>query len=300
MTRPGSRLALAAAAALALAAANGDEEKRVLARELEHAVAGYDAQAAEVVLGRARGAAAAGETDVELRLLRVRAGLAVAELLRIDFEGTPEAERTARTTLGQRIDASAEEALAQAGDQFQQGRSRHRGDRSQEHQREHGGSQGRCRPALRQGPAQTVRHCEVLEKSGYHTFRFRARSRPDSPRTRRGGTFPGRRKRGANLETLFRVLVVALLTLLVGIRVFYRVRSGARAERPALAVEGFWVIAFRVALMIPLTAVILANHFLSAVDGWISGRLGAAPSSEPQLEAFLLLCRERGEQRVWT
>ena len=54
------------------------------------------------------------------------------------------------------------------------------------------------------------------------------------------------------METLFRVLVVVLLTLLVGIRVFYRVRSGARAEPPALAVEGFWVIAFRVALMIPL------------------------------------------------
>lgn len=110
MIRPGSRLALAAAAALALAVGGG-EEAATLAGELERAVAGYDAQAAEVVLGRARGAAAARESDAELRLLRVRAGLAVAELLRIDFEGTPEAERTARTTLGQRIDAVAGEAL---------------------------------------------------------------------------------------------------------------------------------------------------------------------------------------------
>ncbi len=111
MTRAGCA-GFALAVALALAAPGGGEEgSRVLAHELEHAVAGYDAQAAEVVLGRARGAAAAGEADVERRLLRVRAGLAVAELLRIEFEGTPATERTARTTLGQRIDAVAGEAL---------------------------------------------------------------------------------------------------------------------------------------------------------------------------------------------
>jgi tetratricopeptide (TPR) repeat protein len=111
VTRVGLRLALAATAALALAAGAGEEQTSVLARELEHAVAGYDAQAAEVVLGRTRGAAAAGEADVELRLLRVRAGLAVAELLRIEFERMPAGERTARTTFGQRIDAVAGEAL---------------------------------------------------------------------------------------------------------------------------------------------------------------------------------------------
>ncbi|MCU0232783.1 MAG: hypothetical protein MUE90_01945 [Thermoanaerobaculales bacterium] len=111
MTRAGSRLALAAAAVLALAAGGGGDEARGLARQLEHAVAGYDAEAAEVVLGRARSAAAAGGADAGLPLLRVRAGLAVAELLRIEFERTPEAERAARTTLGQRIDAVAGEAL---------------------------------------------------------------------------------------------------------------------------------------------------------------------------------------------
>ncbi len=38
-----------------------------------------------------------------------------------------------------------------------------------------------------------------------------------------------------------------------------------------------------------MVGLILANHLLSAVDGLISGRLGASPSSRPHLEAFLLL-----------
>jgi protein-S-isoprenylcysteine O-methyltransferase Ste14 len=63
------------------------------------------------------------------------------------------------------------------------------------------------------------------------------------------------------LETLFRVLVLALFTTLAGIRVFFRVWSGARAERPAVAVEGFWVVAFRVVLMIPLYALTFLYAF---------------------------------------
>lgn len=63
------------------------------------------------------------------------------------------------------------------------------------------------------------------------------------------------------METLFRVLVLALLTMLACVRIFYRFRSGARAERPAVAVEGFWVVAFRVVLEIPLYALTFLYAF---------------------------------------
>lgn len=98
-----------ATAAAAVAAAAG-EPAAGLASELSRALKTYDAEAATAVLSRARAAAGGGE-DGPLLELRVEAGLAVAELLRIEFEETPADERAVRTNLGQRIDAAAEEAL---------------------------------------------------------------------------------------------------------------------------------------------------------------------------------------------
>jgi tetratricopeptide (TPR) repeat protein len=77
---------------------------------LEIARKSYDSAAATEILNVAR--SAAGESEGEaLDLLRVRAGLLVAELLRLEFEETARGERAARRTLGQRIDVAAEEAL---------------------------------------------------------------------------------------------------------------------------------------------------------------------------------------------
>lgn len=98
------------AALAAAAAAPAAEKPAELARDLERAIRTYDVEAATAVLNRARAAAGAGETGPLLEL-RVEAGLAVAELLRIEFEQTPAGERAVRANLGQRIDAAAEEAL---------------------------------------------------------------------------------------------------------------------------------------------------------------------------------------------
>jgi len=50
-------------------------------------------------------------TEDDAVRLRVRAGLAVAEVLRVEYERTPSDQREARRVLGDRIDAAAEEAL---------------------------------------------------------------------------------------------------------------------------------------------------------------------------------------------
>jgi protein-S-isoprenylcysteine O-methyltransferase Ste14 len=56
------------------------------------------------------------------------------------------------------------------------------------------------------------------------------------------------------LDAVYRALVIALFTSLMAIRVVYRIRSGARAERPQVQTEGLWLVAFRIALMLPLYA----------------------------------------------
>lgn len=103
-------MAVATGAAAAAAAA----EPAALARDLGRALRTYDAEAATEVLSRAR--IGGGEKVGALLELRVAAGLAVAELLRIEYEETPGGEHEARRILGQRIDAAAEEALGLIGD----------------------------------------------------------------------------------------------------------------------------------------------------------------------------------------
>jgi len=82
--------------------------------ELERAAREWDVEAAARVLAAATDISAADpdRQGRELLQLRVRAGLLVAELLRVELEQTPEPERAARRELGRRIDAAAEEALA--------------------------------------------------------------------------------------------------------------------------------------------------------------------------------------------
>jgi len=78
-----------------------------LEERLEEARLHWDAAAATEVLNTAR------ELDgSEARRLRVEAGLALASILRVEYEQTPEDEREARRVLGSRIDVAAEEALA--------------------------------------------------------------------------------------------------------------------------------------------------------------------------------------------
>lgn len=101
-----SVLIAVATGAVAVAAA---DEPAALARDLGRVLRTYDADAATEVLSRAR-IAGGGEARPLLEL-RVEAGLAVAELLRIEYEETPAGEHEARRILGQRIDAAAEEAL---------------------------------------------------------------------------------------------------------------------------------------------------------------------------------------------
>lgn len=98
----------AAAAVVALAAFLAPVWADDLERRLDQAVRSYDAEAAQEVVSALR--AADRRTE-----LRVRAGLALAELLRLEYEWTPEANREARRVLGGRIDAAAEEALGLLG-----------------------------------------------------------------------------------------------------------------------------------------------------------------------------------------
>ncbi len=81
-----------------------------LANDLEAAVRSWDVEAVTVVLSKLRSAPAGGGTPSRVEL-RVRAGLALAGLLRVEFEDTSKGERSARQLIGQRIDVAAGEAL---------------------------------------------------------------------------------------------------------------------------------------------------------------------------------------------
>jgi len=95
---------------LLLSMGGADDGLVVLEHDLAAALRAWDVAAVEGVLIRVRshrsgaGSPAAAE-------LQVRAGLALAELLRVEFEDTPPADRSGRTALGQRIDVAAGEAL---------------------------------------------------------------------------------------------------------------------------------------------------------------------------------------------
>lgn len=78
-----------------------------LSAQLDAATRSWDSAAASEVLNHSR------ELDGDAaRRLQVEAGLALAEILRVEFEQTPAGEREQRRTLGLRIDVAAEEALS--------------------------------------------------------------------------------------------------------------------------------------------------------------------------------------------
>ncbi len=81
-----------------------------LASDLMEARRSWDPEAVVAVQSRVRSELRDDTGDDAVRL-RVRAGLAVAEVLRVEFERTPSDTREARRVLGDRIDAAAEEAL---------------------------------------------------------------------------------------------------------------------------------------------------------------------------------------------
>ncbi len=92
---------------MALAAPGGPaDDVAGLKERLERARLHWDAAAATGILSTSR------ELDgSEARRLQVEAGLALASILRVEYEQTPEGEREARRVLGSRIDVAAEEAL---------------------------------------------------------------------------------------------------------------------------------------------------------------------------------------------
>jgi tetratricopeptide (TPR) repeat protein len=82
-----------------------------LADELATARRSWDPDAVVAVQSRIR-LELVDAADDDAAMLRAQAGLAVAEVLRVEYEGTPERQRETRRLLGDRIDAVAEEALA--------------------------------------------------------------------------------------------------------------------------------------------------------------------------------------------
>ncbi len=101
-------LTIAASLALSLTVAASDAVgATALAPELAAARRRWDAEAVAEMVNRARELDGAGVAE-----LRVDAGLDLAEILRVEFELTPEDQREARRTLGLRIDVAAQEALA--------------------------------------------------------------------------------------------------------------------------------------------------------------------------------------------
>jgi len=94
----------------AVAAAGQPRDLPTLERALDDAVRSYDASAATVVLSEAR-VARSSSSSPQLAELHVRAALAVAELLRIEFEELAATETEQRRLLGLRIDAAAEDGL---------------------------------------------------------------------------------------------------------------------------------------------------------------------------------------------
>lgn len=85
-----------------------------LARELEQAIRSYDLDGATTVLSEVREARVTAGS-AELAELHVQASVAVAELLRLEYEELDEGERERRRILGQRIDATAEDGLEVLG-----------------------------------------------------------------------------------------------------------------------------------------------------------------------------------------
>ncbi len=77
---------------------------------LDEAIRTYDLTASTVLLAWVRDAMREQPT-AEHAALHVRASLAVAEILRIEWEQTPSSESARRRELGSRIDATAEEGL---------------------------------------------------------------------------------------------------------------------------------------------------------------------------------------------
>ena len=82
-----------------------------LASDLSEARRSWDADAVVAVQSRVR-SELRDSTDDEAVRLRVRSGLAVAEILRVEYERVPTDRGDARRVLGDRIDAAAEEALS--------------------------------------------------------------------------------------------------------------------------------------------------------------------------------------------
>ena len=100
-------------AVLAVASAvNGADADSVgeLERALEEASRRYELDAAIAAQSDARTLLREDESPARAELL-VRASLAVAELLRIEFEAWTEGDREGRRTTGQRIDVAANEGL---------------------------------------------------------------------------------------------------------------------------------------------------------------------------------------------
>lgn len=91
---------------------------------LDAAVRTYDLPAVTVVLAHIRDAMAR-HPDRDLEMLHLRASLALAELLRIEWEETPDVETCRRRELGGRIDAVAREGLVVA-DQLPESSERER------------------------------------------------------------------------------------------------------------------------------------------------------------------------------
>jgi tetratricopeptide (TPR) repeat protein len=97
-------------ASASAAAAGESRDLPSLTRALADAVRSYDAAAATAVLSEARGARGSADSP-QLVEVHARAALAVADLLRIEFEGLPHGEAERRRLLGLRIDAVAEDGL---------------------------------------------------------------------------------------------------------------------------------------------------------------------------------------------
>lgn len=95
---------------LAAAAAVSAADVTALRRQLDEAVRRYDTAAATASLSEIR-AARAGDPSEELAVLHARASLAVAELLRLDYEQRGEDAAQERRIIGQKIDATAGEGL---------------------------------------------------------------------------------------------------------------------------------------------------------------------------------------------
>jgi len=96
--------------ALLLAGAIAGSQDSALEEELNAAIRSWEVEAVTTTLARARTARAAEDT-VSSRTLQIRGDLALAEMLRVEFEVTPKSDREIRRILGQRIDAAANEAL---------------------------------------------------------------------------------------------------------------------------------------------------------------------------------------------